>query len=279
MLPLRKREGTPADCLNLNRVSTPHILGVSPGLLNDRGAFTFTTPEATWKWLDEVSSDDVVPAVADAAVIQWSLQKKIGDMLTVELPGGRSARLKLCAGLQPSVFQGSVVISEANFLRLFPQHSGYQVFLVESGAAVALQEDFQPYALRREGCQQRLQRFADLQNSYLQIFFQLGLWGLLLAALGSGAVLLRNLEESRPESQLLLALGFSPQRLFRLRLLAGLRLIAAGVLSGAAAALIAILPVLTAHPVLIAVRLLVLLLVLLGGGVAALALLIRRAGV
>lgn len=279
LLPLRKKEGTPADCLNLNRVSDPQILGVDPRRLSERRAFSFTTRDASWEWLERTAAnDEPIPAVADAAVIQWSLQKEIGDILTLQLPGGGSARLQLCAALQPSVFQGSVVISEDHFLRLFPQHSGYHVFLADADAASAsaLAEDFQPFALRREGCRQRLQRFADLQNNYLQIFFHLGLWGLLLAVAGSGAVLLRNLEESRPESRLLLALGYSPARLFRLRLLAGTRLLVTGIGCGAAAALVAILPVLPAQPVAIAVRLLLLLAVLLGGGITALALLIRR---
>lgn len=207
---LRVRRGAEADCLNLNRVRTPQIFGVPHNAL--KGRFSFTDPGDHWGQLDSAfSHPNIIPAIADAAVIQWSLQLKLGDDLPLIGDDGSPYKLRLCAALNPSLFQGGILISETNFLRLFPQTQGYHLLLSENDPPQSL-------GLRRLGAQTettaaRLQSFDDLQNRYLMIFMQLGFWGLLIAALGAFTALLRNLRERHHEFILFQALGYSDSQI------------------------------------------------------------------
>ena len=85
MVALRVRDGEDASCLNLNRAQRPRLLGVNPELLKQREAFTFSQQikghgnQNPWLLLSTPQPDGSVPAIGDAASIQWALGKKVGD--------------------------------------------------------------------------------------------------------------------------------------------------------------------------------------------------------
>src|SRR5262249_51750618 len=92
ILPFRVRDGDDASCLNLNRAHSPRLLGVNPGLLAQRHAFTFAhvlrglKASDGWNLLkrDAASAGaepDVIPAIGDATSIEWALQRKLGDTI------------------------------------------------------------------------------------------------------------------------------------------------------------------------------------------------------
>lgn len=249
ILPIRKKDGSNADCLNLNRVSTPRILAFDVSKTAERKAFSFRASldgrHAAWNMLDENPGGDgtVIPAAADADVIRWSLQKKLGDELEISGSDGRKYKLKLVAALAPSVFQGAVVISEKNYLRLFPESSGYNLFLADENTADTLKNKLEKYGVSAESCSARLQRFCDLQNSYLMIFLELGTLGLVLGSMGAACAAARNMSERTSEDMLMLALGFGRSQIERLHIYENLILLSAGVLIGAFAGAICVVPV------------------------------------
>jgi hypothetical protein len=142
VVPLRVREGDDASCLNLNRAQTPRLLGVKPELLAARGAFTFAKvlPElrTTNGWMAlqiaerSASDDTAVPAIGDAASIQWALGKKLGETLDYTDERGRKFKVRLVGAVANSILQGSLLIDEAEFVRRFPGESGYRMFLLDA---------------------------------------------------------------------------------------------------------------------------------------------------
>lgn len=258
LVAFRVKPGDDASCLNLNRAQTPRLLGVQPASLAERKAFSFAKVlaglpgEDPWTLLQRDFGPDVVPAIADQASIQWALGKKLGDTLTFLDDQGRPFEVKLVAGLANSVLQGSLIIAEDQFVRRFPQESGYSMFLVDAPAdrieavAETLSRAMQDAGLEAMPTAERLAAFNAVQNTYLNTFQVLGGLGLLLGTAGLGVVVLRNVLERRSEIALLQAVGYRRNILRRLVLLehAGLLLLGLGV--GLVAALVAVLPVLLA---------------------------------
>jgi len=237
-VPLRVREGSAADCFNLNNVTAPAVWGVDPAAL-DNATFSFATTNAQWVWLDGRRNGvpDATPTIADASVIQWILKKKVGDTIEITGDDGAIHRLIFVAALDPSVFQGAVVISDANFRRIFPDRAGYQIFLSHEPL------DLKRYGAFGETTRVRLARFTGLQNSYLLVFFQLSLLGLVLGLGGALLSFLRTFEERRGETLTLVALGFSGRLVERLYRRETLVLVLAGVVPGALAGFAVVLAV------------------------------------
>lgn len=255
-VPVRVLEGEDASCLNLNQAQRPRVLGVNPSLLSERHAFTFAgilkgLPTADpWQLLNRDLGPDIVPAIGDAASIQWAMKKKLGDDLTYTDGAGRSFKVRLVASVGNSILQGNLVIAEKHFVARFPTESGYRMFLVdapsnqESALAATLAKSMQDVGLEVTSTRQRLAAFNAVQNTYLGTFQLLGGLGLVLGTVGLGIILLRNVFERRSEFALLLAVGFRKSALRWLVLTEHGALLAAGLLVGIASAALAVLPAL-----------------------------------
>jgi ABC-type lipoprotein release transport system permease subunit len=255
---MRVRDGDEASCLNLNRALVPRLLGINPGLLDERHAFTFAAladkslAQHPWSALQRraTSPPDEVPAIGDAASIQWALGKKIGDTLDYTDEHGNPFKVRLVGAVANSILQGSLLIDEAEFVKRFPGESGCRMFLVDApshdAAAVAraLGRALQDRGLELTPAADRLNAFNAVQNTYLNTFQMLGALGLLLGSAGLGVVVLRNVLERRGELAVLLAVGFRPRALRRLVLCEHGALQALGLLLGMLAAWLAVLPVL-----------------------------------
>jgi putative ABC transport system permease protein len=252
---LRVHEGDDASCLNLNQVRNPRILAVRPEAFAGREAFSFVDHQPLqqgknpWTLLAAAAEPGVIPAVVDQTVLTWGLHKSVGDTLTYTDERGREFKLEIVASLENSVFQGSVLISERNFIERFPSSSGTRVFLTDSPSsetealAQTIQRALRDYGLELEEAARRLGEFNKVQNTYLSIFLLLGGLGLVLGSLGMGLVVARNVLERRAELALLRAVGFSRGMLKRILLGEHLYLLGFGLVSGLIAALAAVLPV------------------------------------
>jgi hypothetical protein len=147
-----------------------------------------------------------------------------------------------------SVFQSEILIGDAAFVRLYPQQEGHRLWMIDGdparSAAVArvLEDRLTDAGLVVTDPAERLRSYQAVENTYLSTFQALGGLGLVLGTLGLGAVVVRNILERRREMALLAAVGY---RRNNLRLLVagevGL-IVAAGVVLGAAAALVAVQP-------------------------------------
>ncbi len=257
-VPLRVHDGDEASCLNLNRARQPRLLGVQPDLLQSRQAFTFAkvekgqSPELAWLLLKGKPADDAVPAIGDAASIEWALGKKIGDTLDYTDQEGRPFKIRLVGAVANSVLQGNLLIDEAQFTARFPGEIGYRMFLIDAPSntvaqvSATLGRALQDVGLELMPAAQRLAAFNAVQNTYLNTFQVLGGLGLLLGSVGLGVVVLRNVLERRGELALLQAVGFSRRLLQWLVLSEHGGLLLLGLTVGVVAALVAILPELLA---------------------------------
>lgn len=248
---LRVREGEDASCLNLNRAQRPRLMGVNPAELASRKAFSFAEilkSNEPWLILNKDFGPDIVPAIGDAESIRWALGKKLGDDLVYVDERGREVKVRLVGGVANSILQGSLIISEKNFVKLFPSEAGYRFFLIDAPEAnlkmASLSKSFQDFGMEITSTTERLAAFNAIQNTYLNTFQVLGGLGLLLGTAGLGVVLLRNVFERRGELALLLAVGFRRKTLKRLILSEHAGLLLAGMCIGLVSAAIAVLPAL-----------------------------------
>ncbi len=253
VVPVRVSEGDDASCLNLNRAQSPIVLGVDPSALAGRSAFTFASQlEGFDGWGGLSSGATPIPAVADQNTVLWALHKKLGDALVYEARDGEAVPVRLSALLANSMLQGRVIVSEENFLRLYPDAGGYRAFLIDcpAGRAEAVRE-LLTKQMRNRGMEvvpaaARLAEFNAVQNTYLSIFTTLGGLGILLGTVGLAVIVSRNVMERRGELGLMQAVGFRRAALRKLVLGEHWFLHAVGVLVGTTAAALAVWPSISA---------------------------------
>ena len=255
ILPLKVRDGDDAGCLNLNRAQQPRLFGVDTQALDRLGAFAKGVPGAAlWGALDTPLSDGAIPAlVGDSDTAQWGIGKKAGpdgDVLAYRDEAGREVKVRLVGTLpmRLSLFQGSLLISDDAFTRLYPSEAGFRAFLVDAHpdsaaeTAARLNRDFARYGMDAVTTVDRLRQFYAVITAYLAMFLVLGALGLVLGAGGTGIVVLRNLYERRAEIGLFHALGYKPSTVMRLLLLEHGALVLAGTLFGVVASAASVLP-------------------------------------
>ena len=249
---LRVRPGEDASCLNLYRPSRPTLLGATAELI-ERGGFAFQDTlaesaeevEHPWKLLDKEREDGAIPVFGDANSVNYILHLGLGEHLEVTDERGENRRLVIAGLLSRSVFQSQLIMSERNFLDLFPSHSGFNFFMIETdsdAAGQALEERFADQGFDATRTADRLAGYLVVENTYLSTFQALGGLGLLLGTLGLAVVMVRNVLERRAELALLRAVGFPARSISWLVLVENLFLLVIGVLIGVLTASLAILP-------------------------------------
>ena len=251
----RVRAGDDASCLNLYRPADPRVIGVSDSFIADN-RFTFGTTlartpaelENPWHLLRRELPDGVVPALADANSLTYVLHLAVGDEIVLNRDTDREVRLRIVAALADSVLQSELVVSEAQFRRVFPEQEGFNFFMIDvpedrvSQVMVALEDRLADFGFDVVPTAERLAMFHRVENTYLVTFQTLGVLGLLLGTIGLGAVLLRNVLERRRELALLRVIGYDRQHLMLMVLVENLLLLMLGLGIGACSALIAIAP-------------------------------------
>ena len=224
---LRVASGDDASCLNLYQPQQPRVLGLPESLI-ERGGFAWSksaaaTPEETanpWLLLDKPPADagtraPVVPIVLDEATAMYSLHLSgVGAKYQINDGRGEPFETEVVGLLAGSVLQGSVLMSQRDFLKYFPDASGYRFFLIDAPQADearvhdALEKTLGDFGFDAEPAAQRLAEYYSVQNTYLSTFQSLGGLGLLLGTFGLAAVQLRNVVQRRSELALLCAAGF-----------------------------------------------------------------------
>jgi hypothetical protein len=207
------------------------------------------TLDNPWLLLEAQLAKGIIPAIVDQNSMTYVLHKKLGDEIEITPPGSPPVRLRLVAALTGSLFQSELLISERNFVRLFPSYGGYRVFLIDGPRTQEgpLEEALASYGFDAQPAADRLASYFRVENTYLSTFQALGAFGLLLGAVGLAAIVLRNALERRRELSLLSALGHGPRRLQRLLQYEMLALLAAALAAGLVAALLAVAPALRAR--------------------------------
>ena len=216
-LPIRVREGDDASCLNLNKPTQPQIIGLDAARLAAEKRFPFagSTPGGLWTKLKEDLPGGEIPVIADENTIMWSLQSAVGKSLTLLGDQGQPVRCRIVGMLKRTVLQGAVIMDEARFVQLFPQRSGYRMFLIEvkgapeSEVGTALTDAGEPFGLSLTRTTDRMAEYASVENTYLSVFAALGGLGLLMGLAGTAIIVRRQLLATTKETALLQALGIS----------------------------------------------------------------------
>lgn len=252
----RLRPGDDASCLNLYQPRNPRILGAPESFIKEsrfafQSSLAKTDAEKTnpWSLLDQQPGDGAAPVIADANSLTYVLHLKLGDEITINASAGAPIKLRVVAALADSVFQGELLMSEANFKKLFPDQEGYRFFLIDGAPDVAttLEEKLSDFGFDAVGTEEKLASFHQVENTYLSTFQTLGGLGLLLGTLGLATVLLRNVLERRREMALMRAVGYRSSHLSLMVIAENALLLGCGLLTGTLCALLAIIPALIAR--------------------------------
>jgi ABC-type antimicrobial peptide transport system permease subunit len=259
---LRVAAGEDASCLNLYQPTQPRVLGVSDAFI-ERGGFAWSASadgfdDKPWTALKadlgrDAAGEPVVPAVLDMSTAVYSLHLGgVGSRLTIRDAAGRPATVQIVGLLSNSVLQGNLLVSEANFLRLFPDTGGYSFFLIENvkGSRASSSQELAKVlesTLSVEGfdvvdAREQLAQFLAVQNTYLSTFQSLGALGLLLGTIGLAVVQLRSVLERRGELALMRAGGFQRKRLTWMVVWENAALLVGGLAVGCIAATVALIP-------------------------------------
>jgi ABC-type antimicrobial peptide transport system permease subunit len=251
----RLRSGDDASCLNLYRPQNPRVLAPTGDFL-ERGGFRFgatlaSTPEEKanpWLLLNRELPDGAVPVIGDANSMAYVLHLGLGGDFVLPREGETPLRLRLVGMLRDSIFQSELLMGEENFLRHFPEVSGFRYFLVETEpsnvdkAESVLEERLEDFAFDASTTASKLASFHRVENTYLSTFQSLGGLGLLLGTLGLAAIVLRNVLERRRELALLRAVGYRPRAFALMILSENALLLILGLLTGCLSAVVAIGP-------------------------------------
>jgi ABC-type antimicrobial peptide transport system permease subunit len=176
----------------------------------------------------------------------------VGTRFEIRDAADRPVTLEIVGLLKNSVLQGNLLISEVNFLKLFPDVGGYRYFLIEPESTItasdtaatprALESTLSADGFDVVDAKEQLAGFLAVQNTYLSTFQSLGALGLLLGTVGLAVVQLRSVLERRGELALMRATGFRPGRLVQMVVLENGVLLLGGLLIGLVAAAVALLP-------------------------------------
>ena len=234
-VPFRVRPGDDASCLNLYQPRNPRVIAPPPDFLHSSGN--------PWPLLASHLAGGAIPAIADRNSMTYSLHRKLGE----EFEAG-GVRYRIVAALDDSLFQSELIVSEENFLRLFPDSEGYRFFLLsvpagkEEAVTQTLEDALSDYGFDVQPAAARLAAFHKVENTYLSTFRALGGLGLILGTVGLAAVLLRNVLERRRELALLRAVGYRARDLAVMVLAENASLLVIGLAAGAGCAAVAVAP-------------------------------------
>ena len=252
ILQLLRLNADDASCLNLNKVTTPNVLGVDMNALEasyfqiEQG-LNFSDRTAVFEEM-KTKNDTVYPALVDATVLMWSLGKNIGDTLFYETKSGQIAAIQIIGTLTNSIFQGNILIDRNHFSEIWQEITGSEVFLMKvnkdeiASTKNLLSRALSEYGITVSTTNDRLKQFNSVTDTYLTIFLTLGSLGLLLGIISFIIVVRKNLTTRRKEIDLYRTLGFTDtkieQTLYRENLFVPLYAIATGVICSLVGAII-----------------------------------------
>ncbi len=252
----RVRPGDDTSCLNLYQPRNPKIIA-PPDAFIQANRFAFQSSLAAsneekgnpWLLLDREFADGAIPVIGDANSLTYVLHLKLGEELVIA-HNTRLLRLRMVGALTDSILQSELLMSEENFLRLFPEQEGYRFFLIDTPAsqqsvevATIMEDRLSDFGFDAVSTSERLAAFHRVENTYLSTFQMLGGLGLVLGTLGMSAVLLRNVFERRRELALMRAVGYNSSHFAVMVITENVLMLCCGLAVGFICALLSIAPV------------------------------------
>jgi len=259
---MRFKSGQDASCNNLYQASQPQVFAVPMSMSKETGRVPFDWAKvetnvlsgenaSPWKLLETKASgtvDDPIPLVLDQNTAMWSLQMTggIGQVKSFSWTADQPIYFRVVGLLSNSVLQGSLLIGEKNFERVFPEVSGYEFFMIATDQPKRVEEVLEN-RLSDVGMDVTesavvLSRLMAVQNTYLKTFQSLGALGLLLGTVGLAIAQLRSALERQSELAVLRAIGFSKSRIANSIMIEAASLLGIGIGAGLVCSVIAIAP-------------------------------------
>lgn len=222
ILQILRYDANDASCLNLNKVTSPTVLGIDMDTFQTadfkitRSIYPNETP--VFDAL-QMLNDSVYPALIDETVLMWSLMKNLGDTIIYENGNGRKIYLQLAGTLSNSIFQGSILIDKKLFSEIWNEITGSEIALFklkktdEEPTKKYLSQALNEYGVRITKTADRLEEFGSVTNAYLNIFLTLGGLGLLLGIMTFVIVVRKNCVSGKEQATVYQALGFPRERI------------------------------------------------------------------
>ena len=226
---LRLKPGQDASCNNLYQSTQPQVIGVPDAFIkrfDDRGqrfewagAIGSGDSPNSWRSLSrsaDAEKSDTIPVVIDKNTANYSLKIfALGTIYDVEFDSGEKVSFEVVGFLSNTVLQGSLIIAESDFKRVFPTVAGYRYFLVDGDqeTMAAMEAGLGDYGFDARPAATVLENFMSVQNTYLNTFQALGGLGLLLGTFGMAVLQIRNVIERTGELGVMRAIGFDAGRI------------------------------------------------------------------
>ncbi|MBQ0024002.1 MAG: ABC transporter permease [Prevotellaceae bacterium] len=208
-----------ASCLNLNKVSTPTVLGVDLKELHDCFGIDTTlicTNENISHGSQHRAGEDQSPKMVliDSESLTWSLMKAVGDTLQYTNGDGEPISLIIAGTYPTGIFHGNALMDKEVFRQLWKEETGSRLMLVNTDTSqIDNVKDLLEIALSEYGMQistttERIELFFTVTDTYLAIFLTLGGLGLILGVFCLIIVVRKNLTARQQEISTLQSLGF-----------------------------------------------------------------------
>jgi putative ABC transport system permease protein len=222
IMQILRYDANDASCLNLNKVSSPTVLGIDMDTLKTTG-FKITRSiypnESSVFDALQTANDSVYPALIDETVLMWSLMKNLGDTIVYESENGRKIYLQLAGTLSNSIFQGNILIDKNLFSGIWNEITGSEIALFklkktdEEATKKYVLQALNEYGVRVTTTADRLEEFGSVTNAYLNIFLTLGGLGFLLGLMTFVIVVRKNCLSGKEQAAVYRALGFPRERI------------------------------------------------------------------
>lgn len=207
-----------ASCLNLNKVTSPTVLGIDMRALSESDLQIEQNlyKEERAHVFEQLRHKEgtVYPALVDATVLTWSIGMNLGDTLYYKSDRGREVAIRLAGTLTNSIFQGNILIDRSLFREIWDETGGSEVFLLKTPEAdkeevkALVARALHEYGVQVMTTADRLKQFNTVTDTYLTIFMTLGGLGLLLGLMSFIIVIRKNLVMRAEEIRLYRMLGF-----------------------------------------------------------------------
>lgn len=197
-LQLPKHTEDEASCLNLNKVETPSVLGMT---VEDMKAFGIFFEER----------EDLIPVAIDEESLLWSMMKQVGDTLTYHASNGREVKVVIATSYPTGILHGQAIMPLEAFCQLWPDETGSRILLFSESSDLATQ--LSDYGMSIVPTTERLRMFFEVTDTYLSIFLSLGGLGLLLGLVSLLIVIRKNITARRDEIRLYQTLGFPTEKI------------------------------------------------------------------
>lgn len=273
------RDGDDASLDNLYYPCVPRIVGVSPKMMNNplfawKNALVPSFPwDALWRKeyafpmvqkeeiKQEFQTEDpdviavkkkvammtrVMPFIIDVQTMKNRYHLKgLDSRLLLDDRPGREVQGRVVAVMDNDMFRGSLVTSDENVRRFFPETRGYRMFFVDCPADKTLQvrqallEGLEAYGPEIESVFESQNRQMAVHNSWIRLTQVWLLVGLGLGCLCYAPILRRSLLRSQSELANLYSMGFSVSHIRRIAILELIRPLSHGINIGTIAAIAA----------------------------------------